>query len=307
MGDAFVPSSSFRLIPAVFTPFGLDGSLDCEAVTRYADHLHRRGIREVFLNGTTGEGLSLRVEERMAMVETWMDCRDQIEPIVHVGHNCQLECMRMAAHAQEVGCRAISAMSTCFFRPRDARAMVDFLEPIAAAAPDSRFYFYHIPSMTGMPLSMTEFLPLAIERIPNFAGVKYTHENLDEFQQCLERWGTDLEFLFGRDELLLEALARGAQGAVGSFYSLIPNVFLDMAASHRAGEFDSARKLADYAFRYIEAAVNTAPLVAAKFLLAEMGVIGGAVRPPLLALDPEHARRLQHQLEQLGPPPEPSR
>src|SRR5690606_1408563 len=107
------------------------------------------------------------------------------------------------------------AMAPCFFRPSDERAMVQFLAPIAAAAPDARFYFYHMPSMTGVPLAMCEFIALATERIPNFVGVKYTHEDLSEYKLCVQQWGSQVELLFGRDELLIEAMAIGAEGAVG--------------------------------------------------------------------------------------------
>ncbi len=294
--------SSFRLIPAAFTPFNDDGSLDRDAVARYADYLHRHGIREVFVNGTTGEGLSLTVDERMEMVEAWLEYRDQIEPIVHVGHNCQRECIRMAAHAGQMGIRSVSAMSPCFFRPNDERTMVDFLVPIAAAAPDARFYFYHMPSMTGMLLDMAKFIPMALERIPNFGGVKYTHEDIAEFKACLRQWGSQIELFFGRDELLLEALAVGARGAVGSFYSLIPDLFQQIIARHFAGDSQEARKLADDSIRYIETAVNTAPLVAPKFLLSELGVMGSKVRPPLTTLDATVGRRLLEQLADLGSP-----
>lgn len=294
---------AFRLIPAAYTPLHADGSLDYAAVEPYAAQLVRHGVRQVFVNGTTGEGLSLTVDERMAMVEAWARHREQLEPIVHVGHNCQAECIRMAAHAQQLGLRLIAAMSTCFFRPTGEQTMVDFLAPIAAAAPDTRLYYYHMPSMTGMSLDMDQFIAAAVERIPNFAGVKYTHEDLPEFERCRQKWSPKIDLLFGRDELLLEALAVGAEGAVGSYYSLIPHVFRQMVASHRQGDSTTAKACAEYAVRYITLSSQYIQLPASKFLLAQLGIGSGAVRAPLTTLSAADGQALLRQLAELGPPP----
>ena len=109
-----------------------------------------------------------------------------------------------------------------------------------------------------------------------------------------------VEIFFGRDELLLEALALGARGAVGSFYSVIPGLFQQLIASYRNGETQQARQLADRTIHYIETTVDAAPLVASKFLLAQQGFLASRARPPLTTFDAAAGQRLLEQLEGLG-------
>jgi N-acetylneuraminate lyase len=296
-------SDAFRLIPAAFTPMTADGSIDFDVVEPYAAYLVEQGISEAFVCGTTGEGLSLTVDERLALVEAWSACRDLIEPIAHVGHNCQRECIRMAAHAGRLGLKSIAAMATCFFRPAGERALVNFLKPIAAAAPEAKFYFYHMPSATGVTVDMKTFISMAVEQIPNFGGIKYTHEDLTEFGACVKEWDGQLDLLFGRDELLLEALALGTRGAVGSFYSLIPGVFQKMIAAHRQGHQAEARQCADYAASLAKRTLGFNLLPASKFLLSRAGFISEYVRPPLEVLSPESKEGLLESVASLGPVP----
>ena len=59
------------LIAATFTPFAADGSVNVGVVPSYAEHLRAQGVAGVFVNGTTGEGLSLSLAERETLAEAW--------------------------------------------------------------------------------------------------------------------------------------------------------------------------------------------------------------------------------------------
>ena len=165
-----------------------------------------------FVCGTTGESMSLTLAERRVLVETWIKAAAGRFPvIVHVGHTCQRDCVELAAHAAHRGAAAIATMGPCFAKPADVEMLADFCEPIAAAAPDLPFYYYHIPSMTGVSLPMASFLQVAGRRIPNLVGLKYSHDDLAELAACVALDGRRYEVLFGKDEILLAALALGGR------------------------------------------------------------------------------------------------
>src|SRR5262249_52277339 len=138
---------------------------------------------------------------------------------IHVGHNCQRDAIALAAHAQRIGAVATSAIAPSHFRPTNVDDLIEFLVPIAAAAPNIPFYFYDIPGLTGVRLPMHQFLLRAAERIPNLAGIKYSNEDLMTLQACLGIGPGRFEVLYGSDEILLAALAMGVRGAVGSTYN----------------------------------------------------------------------------------------
>ena len=178
------------LIAAPPTGFRADGGIDLGVVAPLAEHLQRQGVVGVFVNGTTGEGMSLSTEEREQLAAEW---RQQLPAgmrlFVHVGHNSLAECQRLARHAQSIRADAIAAIAPSFFKPGGVAGLVEWCAPIAAAAPNLPFYFYHMPSMSGVQVSVSEFLPRAAERIPNLAGVKFTHEALADYQAARREIG----------------------------------------------------------------------------------------------------------------------
>jgi N-acetylneuraminate lyase len=271
------------LVAATFTPFLPDGSLNTPLIGPYARQLGRQGVRGVFVCGTTGESLSLTTAERMTVVEEWLRVADKKLPVlVHVGDNCLKNARTLAAHAAEIRAAAISAIAPTFFRPRDTADLVEWCAAIASAAPQLPFYYYHLPSFTGVNIPVVEFLEKAA-RISNLAGVKFTHEDLDDFTACVNFAGGRYEIMFGRDELLLEALSRGGYGAIGSTYNYAAPLYAGIISAHEAGDNSSARGLQDEAVRMINLCSNAGVthLAAAKALMPFEGLDCGAVRLPL--------------------------
>src|SRR5690606_14641888 len=120
-----------------------------------AKRLVRDGVSGSFVCGTTGESLSLTLDERKAVAEAWRrSAGDRLKVIVHVGHTCQRDAAELARHAAQIGADAVAAMGPSFFRPPGVRELVDWCAGVAAAAGDLPFYYYHIPSMTGVSLPM---------------------------------------------------------------------------------------------------------------------------------------------------------
>src|SRR6185369_1272197 len=158
---------SFRiegLVAAAHTPFHVDGSLNLAAVERQAEHLLKDRVTTVFIGGSTGECHSLSLDERRGLAIRWIEVARRHAPlrvIVHVGSNCIADAKVLAAQAQELGAAAVSALAPSYFKPRSVQVLVECCQEIAAAAPGLPFYFYDIPSLTGVALPMSEFLALA--------------------------------------------------------------------------------------------------------------------------------------------------
>ncbi|MCF7854133.1 MAG: dihydrodipicolinate synthase family protein [Candidatus Pacebacteria bacterium] len=272
------------LIAAPPTGFAEDGSVDISVVAPLARHLHTQGVSGVFVNGTTGEGMSLSGEERLALATEWRrGLPAPMKLFVHVGHNSIVEAKRFAAHARKINADAVAAIAPSFFKPTDIDSLVDWCTEVAAAAPQLPFYFYHMPSMSGVNLSMTRFLDAAASRIPNLAGIKFTFEALADYQQALEFDGGRYDVLWGRDEMLLAALATGAKGGVGSTYNVAAPLFLELIKAFKNNDLPTARQLQARAITMINAMVETGNFFAAlKAILRQQGVpIAARVRIPL--------------------------
>ncbi len=291
-------ATPFRLIVPTFTPFDEEGELDVGKIPDYARYLNSSGILDVFVNGTSGESASLTVDEAKHSIEAWCAIADKdLRVIAHVGHASVREAMSLARHAQHCGADAIAAAPPYYFKPHSNEALVEVMASIAGAAPNLPFYYYHIPSMTGVALPMANFLALATTRIASFAGLKFTYEDLSDYRLCLETAPAGCDIYFGRDEMLLAALATGAKGAVGTTYNVMPELYRELVAAFAKGDLKRARQLQSRACEVIEIAKDFGAIPAFKAMMTLKGMDCGPCRPPLQRLDPAAFAALRSRLE----------
>ena len=288
------------LIAAPFTAMHPDGSLHLECVAGQAAHLKGDGVSGAFICGTTGEGLSLTMEERKALAEAWAPFAGELKVIVHTGHLCLHDAMALARHANELPVHATAAMAPCFFRPASLGALVRYCEALAGAAPDHPFYYYHIPSMTGVNFPIADFLREAQGRIPNLAGVKFTDENLMDFAAARAAANGRYDLLFGRDEILLGSLALGAEGAVGSTYNYAGPIYLELIRAFREGDLARAQAMQALANRVIAVMIRFGGMTANKAIMSLVGPDCGPVRAPLEPLGAEATAALRRELQETG-------
>jgi len=291
------------LIAAPFTPLRADGTLNLDAVEHYARWLQRKHVVGAPICGTTGEGMSLTLDERRQLAERWVTTAPAgLRVVVHVGHNALADSQALAAHAQSIGADSIACIAPFFFKPAGVGGLVDWCEQVATAAPRLPFYYYHMPSMTGVSEKVEEFLRLASQRIPTLAGVKFTFEDLEDYRRCLELDQGRFDVLFGRDELLLSALKLGARGAVGSTYNYAAPVYHALIAAYERGDAVKAADLQALAVRMIDAFLQCGahPIAAFKWFMSQVAVECGPVRLPLVDPTPEQVAALETELEASG-------
>lgn len=290
------------LIAAAFTPFR-DGTVATDPIPPYARCLAGDGVSGVFVNGTTGESLSLTTGERVRTAEAWLAAAPkELKVIIHVGHNSLPACREMAAHAQTHGAWAVSAMAPSFFKP-SVDELVDYCAKIAEAAPGLPFYYYHIPSMTGVSFPVLEFLKRAAPRIPTLAGVKFTWENLMDFGLCIDHEDGRFDMVFGRDEILLCGLVLGARAAIGSTYNFAAPLYHAIFAAFESGRREEAVRLQRLAMKAVAecvAASPRSPLSAIRAMTAQrMGIDLGPPREPMAPMSPASADALGKRMETL--------
>jgi N-acetylneuraminate lyase len=289
------------LIAAPFTPMDAESAVDLSVVDRQAGMLLESGVQGVFVGGTTGECMSLTVNERLALAQRWKEVAGKdLAVLVHVGHACLAEARVLAAHAQQTGARAIGMCGPFYLRPACVEDLVDWCARVASAAPEVPFYYYHIPSVTYVVFPMAAFLKAAAGRIPTLAGVKFTHEDLLDFGRCLDYDGGRYDMLFGRDEILLSALALGARGAIGSTYNFAAPLFLRLWKAFESGRREEAARYQRQVRDFVAVLLRFGGLPAGKALMKRIGIDCGPVRPPLRSLSPEDEHRFFAELDRVG-------
>lgn len=290
------------LIAAPFTPLNKKGELNLGPIQAYVDFLVNTGVQGAFVCGTTGEGPSLRIEEKKAVYEEWVRCsKNRLKVIAHVGGTCHTESEELAIYAEDIGVDAIAAMAPYFFKPQETDELLQFLKSIAEATPNLPFYYYHIPSVTGVNIPAHEILKAAEKKIPNLVGVKFTHSNLMDLQQSLVLNKNHFDILFGADEILLSALIHGVRSAVGSTYNYMAPVYIEMIEAFDKQDLEKARKCQRFSVQLVDVLNKYGGGVrAGKAIMEFIGIDCGPCRLPIKTFTRQEKNSFRNDLESIG-------
>jgi N-acetylneuraminate lyase len=290
------------LIAAAFTPMDPEGNVNLSVIRSYAERMINSEVTGIFICGTTGESASLTTEERKSIASEWIKwTKGRLKIIVHVGSNSQPQAIGLAKHAYESGADAIAAIAPSFFKPESVKEMIDFFIPVAGNVNELPFYYYNMPSMTGVHLSVSKFLEEGKKKIPNLAGVKFTHNNLMEMAQCLHLENGHFEVLHGYDEILIAGLALGVKAGVGSTYNYIPYIYQGIIDSFNKGDMDTARTLQMKSIEIVDIIIKYGGGVrGGKAIMNLLNIECGPCRLPIAPFSGEEYNLLKSDLKKVG-------
>jgi N-acetylneuraminate lyase len=291
------------LIAAPFTPFDGSGELDLSKIPAYYRFLKDNRVAGAFISGSTGEGVSMTIDEKKAVNIAWAACAltdTDFKVISLVGGNCLAECKQLARHAADTGLDAVAFTSPSYFKPKSATVLAEMCAEIAAEVPDLPFYYYHVPVLTGANFDMIRLLEQVDGRIPNFAGIKYTHEDFMDFQSCMNFAGGRYDMLWGRDENMLSALVLGAEGAVGSTFNYAAPLYHDLIQAFENNDLDKARKLQQLAIDMIRLLGKYGGISVGKAYMRLAGMDCGGFRLPVSNMNDENFELFRLDVAKLG-------
>lgn len=271
------------LVAAPFSPFGKNGKINFGIIPEYYHLLEKNGVTGAWINGTTGEGVSLTQKERQLQAAEWAKCfRDKgtVRIVNLVGGTCYGECIEQALFSKEAGVSAIAIIAPYYFKP-DSEELAEFVTLIGESVPTMPVYFYHIPSMTGVSIPMIEFLDKISGMLPNFAGIKYTHEDLMDYMSCVNYKNGSYDILWGRDECLLAALSVGASGFIGSTYNYAAPLYLSILKDFEKGKIEEARDLQLKSVEMISLLGKYGGISTGKAYMKYIGIDCGKFRSPV--------------------------
>jgi N-acetylneuraminate lyase len=291
------------LIAAPFTPMQRDGSLNLSVIPAYYNMLKANGVNGAFICGSTGEGVSMSVAEKKSVAEAWAACTKNdssftVMPLL--GGTCLADCKELAMHAEEVGLDAVSFTAPFYFKPANAEVLAQCCAEIAAVVPGMPFYYYHIPVLTGVNIPMFDLLQAVDGKIPNFAGIKYTHEDFMDFLSCISYQNGKYDMLWGRDENMLPALAVGAKSAVGSTFNYAAPLYYDLIDAFNNGDLSAAQSLQQKSIDMIRLLGKYGGIATGKAYMKLIGLDCGTFRLPVKNMSNENFELFKKEVEQLG-------
>ncbi|MDE3182387.1 MAG: dihydrodipicolinate synthase family protein [Bacteroidota bacterium] len=291
------------LISAPFTPMHKDGSLNTPLISPYYEMLKANGVTGAFICGSTGEGVSLTLQEKKETVKAWADCTKndkEFKVMVLVGGTCLTDCIELAKYAQQAGIYAVSFTSPFYFKPSNVEVLGECCKEIADAVPEMPFYYYHIPVLNGVDFPMINLLKYVAGKIPNFAGIKYTHEDFMDFLSCLHFQNGKFDMLWGRDENMLSALVLGAKGAVGSTFNYAAPLYYDLIDAFNNNDLKKAQMLQQQSIEMISLLGKYGGIATGKAYMKLIQLDCGEFRLPVKNMNDEQFQLFKKDTEQIN-------
>jgi len=272
------------MVAAPFTPMDKNGNVNFGMIPEYYRFLEKNGVSGAFINGTTGEGVSLTQKEKQLQANEWAKCLKnggKMRIINLVGGTSYQECIENAIFSHEAGLSAIALLAPYYFKPSDESQLAEFIARVGESVPDMAVYFYHIPVFTGVDMPMIGLLKKISAMLPNFAGIKYTREDFMDYMSCLNYENGKYDLLWGRDECMLSALVTGCKGAVGSTYNYAAPLYHALIKAFNEGNLETARKLQQKSIDMIVLLGKYGGIATGKAFMKYIGMDCGKFRSPV--------------------------
>ena len=275
------------VIPAFYACYEDNGDVSAERTANFAKYLLDKGVKGLYVCGSSGECIYQSKEERKLILESVMKAvGGQMTIIAHVACNNTKDSMELAAHAESLGVDAIAAIPPIYFHlPEDSIAK--YWNDISSAAPNTDFVIYNIPQLAGVALTMPLFKKM-LEN-PRVIGVKNSSMPVQDIQMFKMEGGDDCIIFNGPDEQFISGRIIGAGGGIGGTYGVMPELFLKADELLKEGKINEANEIQHAIDKIIYAMCSCKcnMYAAAKQILREHGVECGSVRAPLAEITEE--------------------
>lgn len=288
------------VIPAFYACYEDDGSVSRERTKKLARYLVNKGVKGLYVGGSSGECIYLEKEERMAILEAVMEeVKGECTIIAHIACNNTHESCQLAAHAESLGVDAIASIPPIYFHLPD-HAIAKYWNAMSDAAPHTDFIIYNIPQLAGVALSMN--LLKEMRKNPRVVGVKNSSMPTQDIQMFKAELGEKGIVFNGPDEQFVAGRAIGAQGGIGGTYAAMPELFLKMDELIKAGQWEKAREIQYDVNEIIYALCSCHGNmygVIKKVLEINHGLQLGSVRAPLAPIVEEDMPQIQKCAEMI--------
>lgn len=271
--------------PAMATPL-LAGTytVDRDVVPALVDFLVAAGVSGLFIGGTTGEGILLDDDQRMALHAAGVAAANGRLPVlVHAGTQRTETAVALARHAAEIGADAVVCITPWFYGLSDD-ALLRHFKAVAAAAPDTPFFVYDIPQFAANGISPALLGRLANE-VESFAGVKSSRVDVQVVRQLVDALSPSAMMLAGNESAALGLLALGSHGLISGLSTAVPEPFVALTRAYAAGDLPAAQRHQQAINRLLALLPAGARLGGIKRVLVERGIPVGPPTPVLPSSD----------------------
>lgn len=229
------------IIPAFYACYDENGDVSPEAVRALTQYHIDKGVKGVYVCGSSGECIYQSVEERKITLENVMAvAKGKLTVIAHVACNNTKDSIELAKHAESLGVDAIASIPPIYFRLPEY-SIAKYWNTMSEAAPNTDFIIYNIPQLAGVALTMNLYKEML--KNPRVIGVKNSSMPVQDIQMFKAEGKDNVVVFNGPDEQFISGRVIGAGGGIGGTYGVMPELFLKMDELVKADKMAEAREV----------------------------------------------------------------
>ena len=271
----FDPNNINGVIPAMITSFNKDESINKEGIRKTVNYLISAKVDGLYITGSTGETFLMSQEEKKQAIEIIVEeVNGRVPVIAHIGSIGTKITTELGQYAEKIGVDALSALPP-FYYGFSNDEIFNYYQDISNST-NLPITVYNISHAHLMDLDMLKRLA----SIKNVKGVKYTAPTHFNFSKIKKEIGNSFKIYSGMDEMSLSGLISGADGIIGSFYNLMPELFVDIYANIKEENINEAKKIQEKINIIIMYALSKSGYPFIKMGLNWLDVDSGYVRKP---------------------------
>lgn len=275
---------AYGISPALATPLA-GAEVKTDIAADLAKWLMGKGSKGLFIGGTTGEGITLGLDQRKRLHATAIPVCKAAGGVamVHVGTNNLHDTLDLASHAAENGADIIAALPGYFYGLADD-AIFDYFKAISDALPEVGLMFYDIPHMAVNGASPVLAKRMCAE-LPNFVGIKCSRGDAVTVRELVESLDGVRFILTGNEKMASGLQVLGAAGMITGLSTAIPEPFVALGSAIQAGDIAGAQKAQGQINQILKLTPAGKRIAFIKKIATERGFDVGDPLPPRPATD----------------------
>ena len=285
------------LVP-LLTPFNDDMTVASDLYAEHAERLLGQGCAGLVPFGTTGEALSVGIDERIAAITALVDAG--IDPALMIpgtGLSNVTDTSRLSRACLDLGCAGVMTLPPFYYKGVSEEGLHrHFAQLVESLGADARIFLYHIPPIAIVGIPLTLAARLHAEFPGQVVGIKDSSGDWENTRALL---GIDGLTVYPGSELpLVEALELGAPGCISATANLNGGAIANLIDAYFEEDTERVQKLQHDVKRFRLLMQDYAPIPAQKRLLALMtgDERWANVRPPLVSMPEEQGQKLLNVL-----------
>ncbi len=280
---------------ALITPFDKDGKINFERFEKLTEYQIENLTDAIIVCGTTGEGSTLTVYERLKLFTAAVETSKGRVPVIGgTGSNSTSFSLSLAKEAEKTGIDA-HLMVTPYYNKTSQQGLIKHYYHLADSL-EKPIIVYNVPSRTGMNILPETYKELSKHK--NIIAVKEADSNIAKIIKSIRLCENNLDFYIGNDDMICPAMSIGCKGVISVLANIMPEFTHEMTLYGYEGNFNKCRAMQEKAIDLVNALFSDVNPIPVKEAMKHLGLDSGVLRLPLYEMSEKAKEHLINEINQ---------